>query len=317
MISLGIHIIFVFINSSAILLNLIDTGWYPFIHKRITADIFDPVITGTDLWNNLYSYARDFWYLLLIFIILFALTWKVSEIFYFSGLRSKAIKSRKSISISLTILIVILSIIGIRGGLQYKPLKIIDAGHSVPATLTNLVLNTPFTVIRTWNNDPLTEVDYFPSGIADLYFPGQHDFSEKGNFRELNVVVIVLESFSKEYIAALSGGVAYTPFLDSLISVSYTCTNAYANGKRSIDGIPAIVASVPALMTAPYITSAYSGNLLSSLPILLSKKNYYSSFFHGGKTGTMNFDGFARVAGFSNYYGFEDYPDEKDYDGYL
>jgi phosphoglycerol transferase MdoB-like AlkP superfamily enzyme len=107
----------------------------------------------------------------------------------------------------------------------------------------------------------------------------------------------------------------YTPFLDSLIKESLTFTNAYANGKRSIEGIPAVVAGMPSWMYEPYITSTYGSNQINSLPNLLKEQGYYSAFFHGGTNGTMGFDAFASLAGYDNYYGRKEYNNEKDFDG--
>jgi len=137
-----------------------------------------------------------------------------------------------------------------------------------------------------------------------------------GTFKKLNVFVIALESFSKEYIGALNGkSKGYTPFLDSLISESLTFTNAFSNGKTSIEGIPAIVSSIPTWMNEPFITSPYGSNQMNSLANLLKQQGYYSAFFHGGTDGTMGFDAFTNLAGYDDYFGRKEYNNEKDYDG--
>lgn len=89
----------------------------------------------------------------------------------------------------------------------------------------------------------------------------------------------------------------------------------YANGKRSIEGIPAILASLPTLMNFDYITSIYSGNKINSISGLLKEKGYSSAFYHGGTNGTMSFDAFVKIAGFEKYYGRTEYNNENDFDG--
>ena len=42
-----------------------------------------------------------------------------------------------------------------------------------------------------------------------------------------NVVIIILESFSKEYVGYYNNGKGYTPFLDSLINYSLVMERAY------------------------------------------------------------------------------------------
>ncbi|MEZ4923773.1 MAG: LTA synthase family protein, partial [Crocinitomicaceae bacterium] len=131
-----------------------------------------------------------------------------------------------------------------------------------------------------------------------------------------NVVIIIMESFSVEYIGALNeSGSTYTPFLDDLISHSLSFTNAYANGKKSLDAVPAILASVPKLMEDEYLLSNYSVNQLHALPEIMNEMGYSSSFFHGATNGSMNFDSFCEMIGFQNYYGRTEYNNEADYDG--
>ena len=130
-------------------------------------------------------------------------------------------------------------------------------------------------------------------------------------------MVVILESFSAAYSGRLSGGEGYMPFLDSLMGASLNMTRAYANGRRSIDGIPAILASMPELMDEAFITSPYAGLPFTSLANTLANEGYSTSFYHGGRNGTMGFDGFTRSAGFQRYMGLNEYPGNgEDYDGH-
>jgi len=133
------------------------------------------------------------------------------------------------------------------------------------------------------------------------------------------VVIIILESFAREYIGSLNhdleGGKyeGYTPFIDSLLKVSLTFDVSIANGKKSIDAMPSILASVPSLET-PYIITHYANNRINGLADLLKRKGYYTAFFHGAPNGSMGFDSFAKVAGFTDYFGLDQYPEKSDFD---
>ena len=107
----------------------------------------------------------------------------------------------------------------------------------------------------------------------------------------------------------------YTPFLDSLASQSLFFDHHFANGKRSIEAVPSVFASIPSWMEEAYITGVYQGNEIHGLAELLGASGYHTAFFHGGKNGTMGFDKFALNAGFNEYYGLDEYPQEKDFDG--
>ena len=139
---------------------------------------------------------------------------------------------------------------------------------------------------------------------------------KSGEFKKLNVFIIALESFSKEYVGALNHRpYGYTPFLDSIIDESLTFPNAFSDGKRSIEGIPAIVASIPSWTNEPYLTSRYGTNTINSLANQLKQIGYYSAFFHGGDNGTMGFMEFSHLAGYDDYFGRDEYPNKNDYDG--
>ena len=68
-------------------------------------------------------------------------------------------------------------------------------------------------------------------------------------------------------------------------------------------------------MNNPFITSTYATNKFYSLPLLLKREGYSTSFFHGGNRGTMGFLQFSKKSGFEKYFGREDYNNDKDYDG--
>ncbi len=100
------------------------------------------------------------------------------------------------------------------------------------------------------------------------------------------------------------------------MSQSIVYTNAIANGKTSINGIPSIIASMPSYLEDPYLNSIYSSNKIETLPNLLKQKGYTSVFYHGGTNGTMNFNSFAQLAGYDAYYGRTEYNNDNDYDGH-
>jgi phosphoglycerol transferase MdoB-like AlkP superfamily enzyme len=129
-----------------------------------------------------------------------------------------------------------------------------------------------------------------------------------------NVVIIILESFGKEYLG-IRNGKSYTPFLDSLMAQSLVFENGYANGRRSIEGVAAVLGGIPALMSEPFISSHFTANYFLGLGTLLGEKKYSTSFFHGGHNGTMYFDSFMQSAGVEKYFGSSEYDNPADDDG--
>lgn len=301
-----------------LLLNCIDIGLYRFAGKRITADVLSIMNHGEDIANTVPSMITDFWYLLLILVVLIY--------FLFLAYNRISLKSDRIglnphkpkgwlRQISLHILFLALIFIGFRGGIQYKPINILTASKYGTGPYASLVLNSPFTFVKTYGKNSLQEQSYYSKTDLDKIYSPIINKVDSLEFRPYNVVLIILESIGKEYIGRLNSGKGYTPFLDSLIDQSLVFPNSFANGKRSIEGIPAIVAGIPALMSEPFITSAYSGNSFNSLASLLKKKGYFTTFYHGGTNGTMGFDNFSRSSGFEQYFGRKEYAGDEDFDG--
>lgn len=304
--------IFLIANIPCLFFNLLDVGYFKFQLKRTTADFFRFVTIGDDLKNTLPKIIADFWYLLAIFIFLSALfVYYYNKIKYPNPLSDSNTNWYQWLIIPVSIGVIVLA--G-RGGIQFKPISILSAAKYASTQNVALVLNTPFTIIKTLGKEELSDAKYFKDNdLKKIFFP-IHNYKNDSAFRNLNVVILIMESFSKEYIGYFNNGRGYTPFLDSLIENSLVCTNAYANGKRSIEGIPAVLSGIPSMMNTAYITSTYNGNKINSLPLLLKSKNYTSVFYHGGNNGTMGFDSFTKMAGYDKYVGRNEYPG-KDYDG--
>ncbi|MDI6766413.1 MAG: LTA synthase family protein [Bacteroidota bacterium] len=298
-------ITFIAFNGIALLLNIVDLEYFKFTKKRMTFDVFG---MSSDWIKLLPDYFKDFWYLPLVLIGLLVIA---IVLYRKTNRQPQTIKINYLIQGLGFIVMGGLFLVGARGGLQLKPIKIIDAVLYATPHTTPLVLNTPFTMIQTYGRKRLKELNYFSNEEANNLFPIYHHTKPKEPFRKQNVVIIIVESLSREFI----GGKGVTPFLDSLCQHSIYFDNAFANGTRSMEAVPAILSSIPHLMEDSYIFSSYQGNKINSIASLLKEKGYHTSFSHGGTNGTMGFDSFVKMAGIDNYYGRTEYNNDKDYDG--
>ncbi len=315
--------IFFITNGIAIVVNGMDFVYYRFVDKRATADVFKTFEHEDNNGRLFFRFLFDYWpATLFILFLLFLMIYlynkvktekpgQVNKIGYYS------------VNILMIPLVIALVIGAARGGYKHstRPITISNAARYVndPQNVA-IVLNTPFSILRTFNKKPLVKYKFFDDEkLSKLYNPHYIPAKIKP-FSNDNVVIIILESFAREYIGAfnhnLEGGTykGYTPFIDSLIDVSITFDVSIANGKKSIDGIPSVLSSVPSLET-PYVISHYANNQINGLATLLKKKGYYSAFFHGAPNGSMGFDSFTKVAGFDDYFGLNQYPNKADFDG--
>jgi phosphoglycerol transferase MdoB-like AlkP superfamily enzyme len=307
--------IFILINSLLLASNFIDTKFFDFEHKRLTSDIFSSVWLGEDFFTLLPDFIRDFWYLIFIWLILCLGMYKLYPKLSLKFLKKDFMSFKNLIAHSVVfILLMGIGLVFGRGGFQLKPLRVIHASEYTSAKNIPLVLNTPFTIMKTIGRKSIEPAKYFKNNELNTLFSPVKKY-ESSEINETNIVIIILESFSAEYTGFLNNGLGYTPFLDSLSKRSLVYTKSFANGKRSIEAMPSIIAGLPALTDETYITSQYSSNNINSIASILSEKGYYTAFFHGGKNGTMGFDQFANIAGIENYFGMNEYPNEADKDG--
>jgi phosphoglycerol transferase MdoB-like AlkP superfamily enzyme len=316
--------IFIVINSIAFAVNTADFIYYRFTLRRTTVSVFSQFKNEDNLGLLSVRFLWDYWYALLFWVSIVGLLYFFFRRIKFSGPQV----THKIAFYSSGVLAMLLSIYffvgGARGGFRSstRPITLSNAAAyaEVPNDI-NIVLNTPFALMRTAKANVITKVNYFSSEQElDKVFTPLRQPKDTVAFKPQNVVVIILESFSKEFIGAynkdLNGGSyqGYTPFLDSLIGVSNAYQYSMANGRKSIDAMPSVISSIPSI-EVPYVLSHFSGNKVNSLASLLKEKNYYTAFFHGAPNGSMGFDAFANLAGFDNYFGKTEYNNDADFDG--
>lgn len=312
------RILFTLTNIFLFVFNIIDIPYFEYTLKRSTSDMFATVGYGEDINNLWLTFAAQYWYFVLLFAGII-----VGLDFWFRWCVKRITLTKNKIwqqFIYFPVAVLLFFLIG-RGGWQLKPTSIITASKYTEAQNVPLVLNSCFTIIKTWNKKHLEIKNYMPEEEARKTYNPNHQYTKTNTAFNLpqntNVVIIVLESISSEFTGVLNdNGETYTPFLDSIFRESFLFTNAYANGKKSIEAIPAITAGIPTLMDSPFISSPYSGNQIDALPLLLNKLGYQSSFFHAATNGSMNFDGFASLAGYQNYYGRYEYDNDDHFDGH-
>jgi hypothetical protein len=310
-------------NGIGIAMNGMDFVYYRFVDKRATADVFGTFAHDDNNTKVFFRFLVDYWPATLFTFFL----WFLMVYLYNKVKVQKPQPGNRylyySVNVIMIPVVMALVIGGARGGYKHstRPITISNAARYVESPRdVAIVLNTPFSIFRTFGKKPLVKYDFFDSAKLKQIYNPVHVPLKAQPFRHDNVVILILESFAREYIGSLNptleGGnyKGYTPFIDSLISVSLTFDVSIANGKKSIDAMPSVLASVPSLET-PYTISHYANNQINGIAELLKRKGYYSAYFHGAPNGSMGFDSFTRMAGFDDYFGLNQYPDKADFDG--
>lgn len=317
-----IDIIFIITNTLSITLNIIDIIYYRYIDKRMTSELIGFVQHTNDNQGGLIKqFIVDFWFMIIIFaVFMFAIIILTRK----TRVKPTVIINKKywySTRSVMFISIVAISIIGIRGGLQNKPISIITAANYTKTQNIPLVLNTPFTIGRGSSGAALEMLHFYDDeSLEQLYSPIRNNltvnrFIDK-SISNYNIFIIILESHGQEMIRFYNQNrqESLTPFLDSILTNSLSF-NGMANGRQSIEALTSILSGLPSLMSKDYVESRYAMNRLDGWGSILKEHGYSTAFFHGGNNGTMNFDASAKSAGFDSYYGRNEYGNDDDYDG--
>ena len=324
----GLRVLCVLLQAPGFAGNILDWEYFKFIGRRTSNEL---TTVGTEVGNQFGQFLVNYWALLLLCLALLALLWWLFPMPATRPAIADRTAGREYQGRHLALkfvelaLVSVLAILGIRGGLQLKPLRPGTAFQQTPAVLGHLALNSTFTLIKSFGEETINRKAYFPTDAslrAALQTTATPSPTRTPLPARTNVVVLLLESFASEYNGVENGGHGgYTPFFDSLATApgSVLMRENYANGRRSIEALPAVLAGLPSLMDTPFITSTFQINELHGLAETLRRKGYGTAVYHGATNGTMGFDMFSGLAGVQQYYGMNEYPGgagSSDYDGH-
>ncbi len=319
-------ILYMVIVSTVILLNLTDILFFTQPQQRITAhDIY--FLVNND--NNLVLMLRFIGENLLLLFLLIGLIVGLYFAYTKVKLRIRVEKSSVKfylINTTLLVLTIILVIGGIRGGFtrMTRPITLSNAGEYVNSSYkAHLILSNPFCIIRTIGSKVLPQYHFFSDSTAAKVYTPTHLPSTTHSFTRKNIVILIVESFSKDHSKLLCPELykdksSTTPFLDSLMQQHYYFTHAFAVAGKSIDAIPAVLASIPSYET-PFVLMPEAVGDYDALPQILRRNHYHTSFFCGSAKGSMGFWAFAKQLGTEHYFAKEDYEKLKgsnDFDGF-
>lgn len=341
--------IYVILCSVMFLANGADTAFFAFTTRRTTSSIFQEFSDDNNIGSIIFTSLGTYWYILIFTALLIFAAWKLyvkaeaapqkgnDKTDDKEGEPTKATSRKPWAKTALyylshtgvLVVAALLLVAGVRGGFtrDTRPITLSNANQYVnKSTEAAIVLNTPFCFYRT-----LGKKVYKNPGFYKNEAEMEREFSPivlphaSGPFKYNNVVIIILESFGKEYSGFFNPSLelgkykGYTPFLDSLYQQGMSYTTSYATGRKSIDAMPSVLASIP-MFEEPFILTPYSNNQINSLASELGSKGYYSAFFHGAPNGSMGFESFAKLAKYDAYFGKTEYdkahPGNHDFDNY-
>jgi phosphoglycerol transferase MdoB-like AlkP superfamily enzyme len=138
--------------------------------------------------------------------------------------------------------------------------------------------------------------------------PLVHEVQNRKIDHKLNVVLVIMESFTGRLVGALGGSPALTPALDRLAANGVLWESCYATGERTIQGLEAAVSSFPPLPGVGAARRPQARQGFSTLASILRERDYATLFLYGGQ------GIFDHMRAFFLGNGFDRFIEEKDFE---
>ena len=312
-------------NSIFLILNFIDFAYYRFNLNRMMGNFLESISKENNKLKLIFHFLFQYLNLVVLFF-LFLFIW--IGLYKLIKVKEEKIENNKIYYLSSIFGILISSALIVmmaRGGdfrKSTRPITLIDAMDNLSKPVhSDVVLNTSFTIIRTWGKNSFKKGTRFNDFEVASQVKPIKNYNEREVIKKPNIVIFIIESMGREYWGELNKNKniknfkSFTPFLDSLSKHSLIFPNAFATSRKSIHAMPSVLAGVPSFEIA-YTSSYYSRQKLESLVSISNALGYDTAFLHGAKNGSMGFQGFANTLGYDNYYGRDEFNNDEEYDGF-
>lgn len=313
-------------NGFFLSLNFIDFAYYRFNQNRLMNNFLEVIEFESNKIDLLLHFIWVYFHLIILFfamLYLLALAYKRLKIYPI------IIENYWRYGLSSFVLFfgsIALFVLGARGGdfkKSTRPITLIDAMDNVRTPQqADVVLSSAFTLLKTLGQNNFNKSkNRFTNLEIEKELNTIKEYPPSGRFeKKPNIVIFILESMGREYWGALNETYdipnykGYTPFLDSLARQSLIFPNGFATSRKSIHGMPSILAGIPSFETS-YASSLYSRQKVGSVVSVAKELDYQTSFFHGAANGSMGLLGFSNILGFDNYYGRTEFNNDLEFDG--
>lgn len=227
--------------------------------------------------------------LLIIFILLVTLSVFVYKKYFdlFIDIKQKSLHLLNSV---ISLFLIAILFVPIRGGIQKIPMNISDVYFSEKIFADHAAINLPWNIMFSILNrhNPQNPFDYFSKEkseelVKSLYDTGPKKIPSILSVEKPNIIIVILESYTAKWLGCLGGVPGVTPNLDSIAADGLLFTNIYAAGDRSEKGQVAVLSGYPNQAVTSIIKTPTKTRQLPSINQSLEKLGYHSSYTYGGE----------------------------------
>jgi len=156
--------------------------------------------------------------------------------------------------------------------------------------------------------------DFFDQTSTEKYFSELHPKQDSTfkilNVNKPNVILIIVESFTADFLEPLGGVPKISPRLNALCGEGILFDNFYASGDRTDKGIVSILSAYPAQPNSSIIKYPQKSQHLPFLNRNMIALGYNTSFTYGGDADFANFRSYITASGFGNVTETDDFDDD-------
>lgn len=290
-----------------------DSAYFQYTYRMLSNEIFTYLGNSGPMDKLIPHFMVNYWYAWVFGVLIITAFLVLNHRIRLAQRNENTVMSKEWIGFGAGLLVVWFLLRGGFGGF----IQLTDAAHFCQPKNIPVVSNSGYNILRTLFQPQLAPHEYMPQEEANRLFNPELR-STNGIAADTlpkqpkNIVLIIVESLGQEYLGCYNhqpDADTRTPFLDSLAKHS-TVFQGRANGKRSIEGITAILTGIPTLMNVPFVNCTYRNDSIAGIPTVLNRHGYHSAFFHGSHNGVMDFDKVCHRIGFHEYLGLNEFQAE-------
>lgn len=218
---------------------------------------------------------------------------------------------------ALSILIVMaLSVIPLRGGLQLAPLNQSSVYFSANNFSNLAAINASWNFMHSLShsepdNNPYVFLDPAKalSIVDSLQQPGTGWLAERTT--KPNIILIVWESFTQKVVDLKKNGIEVTPGFNILKKEGIYFSNVYASGDRTDKGIVAVLSGYPSQPTTSIVKTPAKASGLPMIGREYKNAGYNTAFYYGGELEFANMKAYLTGGGYDRFISVFDFA-EKD-----
>lgn len=310
------------------LVNKIYTGFVVFVYSlaatgemgiyaewktKLTYKVIKYLSNPGEIYNS--AETGTFYLLIAALVVLFT----IGIVAYLKIFYTNLINIGRNIWFTLGFLVItpLFLFIGLRGGVQQIPINQSESYFSDHNILNIAAVNNGFNLyisvfenLKNFDNNPYVfmQADKVELIMRKIYTTPTSATQKILKSTRPNIVLVILESWSSDLIQSLGGEPGITPEFRKLEKGGILFDQVYASGSRSEQGMASIFGGFPAHPISSITVQPDKFVKLPSLPRILEKEGYSTSFYFGGQLIYGNIKSYIIYNGFNKIMEGQDFP---------